>query len=109
MSHRPVEGLSSINGTRNAESRLVGNGSLLGQAASRVEGSPAVWQANRPSTDAVEISDESHNGALVETPVLASGLWNSNASAQPGMQAGAVYGRTIQGVEPGMQAGAVYC
>ncbi len=103
-----VEGISQVNGSRNpAESRLVGNGALLGQASARLEGSPSVWHPDRPTSDAVEISDESHNGALVQAPVFQASAWNGN-STQPGMQAGAVYGRTIEGVAPGMQAGAVY-
>lgn len=108
MSQGYIDSINQVNGSRNSESRLVGNGALLGQASARVEGSPAIWHPNRPSSDAVEISEESHNGALVQAPVSPSGIWNGNMNA-PGMQAGAVYGRTVEGVLPGMQAGAVYC
>jgi hypothetical protein len=109
MSHGYIDSINQVNGSRNSESRLVGNGGLLGQASARVEGNSAIWHPDRPSSDAVAISDESHNGALVQAPVSPSGIWNGNVTNAPGMQAGAVYGRTVEGIQPGMQAGAVYC
>ncbi len=108
MSHRTVDGLAAVNSARNTES-VGGNGALLGQASARVEGSESIWHPDRPATDAVELSPDAQNGALVQAPVWQPALFNSNVIAPPpGMQAGAVYGRSVQGVAPGMQAGAVY-
>lgn len=108
MSHRTVESLAAINSARSSES-VVGNGALLGQAGARVEGSQSLWHPDRPTADAVELSPDAQNGALVQAPVWEPALWNSNVIAPPpGMQAGAVYGRAVEGITPGMQAGAVY-
>lgn len=105
-----VDAINQVGSARPAaETRLSGNGALLGQASARVEGSPSIWHPDRPASDAVDISDESHNGALVQSPVMAAGLWNGNVlNQQPGMQAGAVYGRTVEGVPQGFQPAAIY-